>query len=137
MAEQSRQVELYSVSIVNKVGEGARLLGALRDAGVNLIAVWGYPRGAGRAQFDFIPEDGAAFVAAAKQAKLKVKKGAAFYVQGEDRRGAAADLLQKLAEKKVNVGALQGVSGGAGRYGVVVCVSNPALRKAASALGAG
>jgi len=33
MAEEVRLVEHYSASIANKVGEGARVLGALRDAG--------------------------------------------------------------------------------------------------------
>ena len=46
MAEEIRVVEHYSASILNKVGEGARVLGALRDAGVNLIAFWGYKHGA-------------------------------------------------------------------------------------------
>ena len=66
MAEEIRRVEHYSVSIPNKVGEGARVLGALRDAGVNFIAVWGYPRGVGRAQLEFIPENSSAFLAAAR-----------------------------------------------------------------------
>ena len=35
MAEEIRVVDHYSASILNKVGEGARVLGALRDAGVN------------------------------------------------------------------------------------------------------
>jgi hypothetical protein len=47
MAEEIRVVEHYSASILNKVGEGARVLAALRDAGVNLIAFWGYKHGAG------------------------------------------------------------------------------------------
>jgi hypothetical protein len=63
MAEEIRVVDHYSASIPNKVGEGARVLRALRDAGVNLIAFWGYKHGAGRAQLEFIPEDSATFVA--------------------------------------------------------------------------
>src|SRR5215469_9965721 len=51
----------------------ARVLGALRDAGVNLIAFWRYKHGPGRAQLEFIPEDGVTFVAAAKQARLKLR----------------------------------------------------------------
>ena len=51
MAEEIRLVEHYSASIVNNVGEGARVLGALRDAGVNLIAFWGYKHGARRSTF--------------------------------------------------------------------------------------
>ena len=45
MAGEIREVEHYSASILNKVGEGARVLGALRDPGVNLIAFWGYQSG--------------------------------------------------------------------------------------------
>jgi len=137
MAETIRQVEHYSASVANKVGEGARVLGALRAAGVNLIALWGYGRDTGKATLEFIPENGAAFVAAAKAAKLKLsKKQIAFHVEGEDRPGAVADLLAKLAAEKVNVGALQAVCAGAGRYGAVIFLPQAAVGKAAKALGA-
>jgi hypothetical protein len=137
MAETIRQVEHYSASVAHKVGEGARVLGALYAAGINLIALWGYPRGAGKATLEFIPEDGAAFVAAAKSAKLKIsKKQVAFYVQGDDCPGAAANLMSRLAGAKVNVGAVQAVGSGAGRYGAVIFVPQAAVRKAAQALGA-
>jgi hypothetical protein len=112
MADEARQVEHYSATIGNKVGEGARVLGALRDAGVNLIAFWGYPKGKGKAQLEFIPENGAAFAVAAKQAKLRVRKSTALYVHGDDRPGAIADILKMLAEARISVGALQAVSGG-------------------------
>lgn len=137
MAETIRQVEHYSASVANKVGEGARVLGALRSAGINLIAMWGYPRGAGKATLEFIPADGAAFAAAAKGAKLKLsKKQIAFHVEGEDRPGAIADLLAKLAAAKINVGAAQAVCAGAGRYGAVIFLPQAAVGKAAKALGA-
>ncbi len=136
MAEEVRQVEHYSALVPNKMGEGARILGALRDAGVNLIAFWGYPSGAGRARVEFIPENGAAFVAASKQAKLKLsKKSTAFYIHGDDRAGAVADILAKLAAARINVGAVQAVCGGAGRYGAIVFLPPAAVRKAAIALG--
>ena len=138
MAETIRQVEHYSASVANKVGEGARVLGALRAAGVNLIALWGYPRGAGKATLEFVPANGAAFVAAAKAARLKLsKKQIAFHVEGDDRPGAVADLLAKLAAAKVNVAALQAVGAGRGRYGAVIFLAQAAVGKAAKALGAG
>jgi len=137
MAETVRQVEHYSASVANKVGEGARVLGALQATGINLIALWGYPRGAGKATIEIIPENGAAFVAAAKGAKLKLsKKQTAFFVQGDDRPGAIADLLAKLAAAKINVGALQAVCGGSARYGAVIFLPQAAVVKAAKVLGA-
>ena len=136
MAEEIRVVDHYSASIPNKVGEGARVLGALRDAGVNLIAFWGYKHGEGRAQLEFIPEDSATLVAAAKQAKLRLRKGTALYIHGDDRPGAIADILAKLAGAHINVAAVQGVCGGGGSYGTIVFLPEAAARKAASVLGA-
>ena len=138
MAESNRQVEHYSASIANKVGEGARVLGALRGAGVNFIALWGYARVGGKATLEFIPDNGTALEAAAKGAKLKLtKKQIAFHVHGEDRPGAIADLLAKLAAAKVNVGAVQAVCAGAGQYGAVIFLPQAAVGKAAKVLGVG
>jgi hypothetical protein len=136
MAEEIRVVEHYSASIPNKVGEGARVLAALRDAGVNLVAFWGYKHGAGRAQLEFIPEDSATFIAAAKRAKLRLRKGTALYIHGDDRPGAIADILAKLARAHINVAAVQGVCGGGGSYGTIVFLPEAAARKAATVLNA-
>jgi hypothetical protein len=134
MTDETRQVEHYSATIPDKVGEGARVLGALRDAGVNLIAFWGYPSGRGKAQLEFIPENGTAFVAAAKHAKLRLRKSTALYVHGDDRPGAIADILKTLAEARISVGALQAVSSGRGTYGAVIFLPRAAARKAAAVL---
>jgi hypothetical protein len=134
MADDFRVVDHYSASIPNKVGEGARVLAVLRDSGVNLIA--GYKHGEGRAQLEFIPEDSATFVTSAKQAKLRLRKGTALYIHGDDRPGAIADILAKLAGARINVAAVQGVCGGGGRYGTIVFLPEAAARKAVSVLGA-
>ena len=136
MADDIRVVDHYSASIPNKVGEGARVLGALRDAGVNLIAFWGYKHGEGRAQLEFIPEDSTTFVAAAKQAKLRLRKSTALYIHGDDHPGAIADILAKLAGARINVAAVQAVCGGGGSYGTIVFLPEGAARKAASVLAA-
>lgn len=136
MPEEVRQVEQFPLTIANKVGEGARVLGIFRDAGVNLLAFWGYQHTATKAELIFVPENSASFAAAAKQAKLKLgKKQTAFFIQGEDRPGAAADLLAKLADAKINVGAVQAVSAGAGRFGAIIFLPAAAARKAAGILG--
>ena len=60
MADTVRKVVYFKMSVPDKAGEGARVLGALRDAGVNLLAFSGFPRGR-RAQLDLVPEDEAGF----------------------------------------------------------------------------
>jgi hypothetical protein len=136
MADTVRIVEYFYISAPNKAGEGARALTTLKDAGVNLLAFSGFPQGR-RAQMDFVPADPAAFKQAAKKAKWKVvgpKRG--FLVQGDDRVGAVADLLERLGSAKINVTAIDAVSITGGRYGAIFWVAPNDVRKAAALLGA-
>jgi hypothetical protein len=136
MADTVRLVEYFYITAPNKAGEGARALTPLKDAGVNLLAFSGFPQGR-RAQMDFIPADPATFKEAAKKAKWKVagpKRG--FLVQGEDRVGAVADLLERLGTAKINVTAIDAVSAGEGRYGAIFWVAPKDVKKAADLLGA-
>ena len=136
MADSVRVVEYFYVTAPQKPGVGAALLNELRQAGVNLLALSGFPSGRG-AQIDFIPEDGAAFRAAAKKAKWKVtgpKK--AFLLAGDDRPGAVAEVLQKLADAKINVMAVDAACAGSGRYGAILWVAPRDVPRAARTLGA-
>lgn len=136
MAETLRTVDYFYVTVPNKPGEGARTLGVLRDAGVNLLAFSGFPEGRG-AQLDFVPENPAAFRAAARAAKWKVTgPKRAFLVEGDDRVGAGAALMGKLAEAKINVTAIDAVCAGGGRYGVILWVAPRDVKRAATVLGA-
>jgi hypothetical protein len=136
MADTIRRVEYFYVQVPDKPGEGARALATLRGAGVNLLAYSGFPAGR-RAQLDFVPEDPAAFKQAARQAKWKVKgPKRGFLIQGEDRVGACAEILDKLAAAKINVTAMDAVSAGAGRYGAILWVKPAAFKKAATVLAA-
>lgn len=136
MPDTIRKVDYYYIIAPDKAGEGARVLGAIRDAGVNLRAVLAFPS-ARRTQIDVIPTDSAAFLSAAKAAKLKVSKPkTAFLVEGDDRPGAIAALLRRLGNAGVNVTATSAVCGGPGRYGAILWVKTKDLKKAAEALGA-
>lgn len=136
MADIVRKVAYFAMDVPNRPGEASRVLGALADAGVNLLAFSGFPRGR-RAQLDFIPEDVAVFKKAAKAAKIKTRpQKFGFLIQGEDRKGAVADLLKPLAEKNINVTAIDAVSAGAGRYAAILWVKPKDVNKAAKALGA-
>jgi hypothetical protein len=135
MADTVQQLDYFYVMTPNKPGEGARLLGALREAGINLLAFSGFPEGRG-SQLDFVPADPAAFRQFAKSQKWKVKgPKRAFLVSGEDRVGAVAELLRRLAEIRVNVTAIDAVCAGAGRYGAIVWVAPRDVTKTARLLG--
>lgn len=135
MADTIRVVEYFYVTVPDKPGEGARALNTLKEAGVNLLAVSGFPQGR-RVQLDVMPTDAAAFRQAAKQAKWKVvgpKRG--FLVQGDDRVGAIAELLERLATAKINITALDAVCAD-GRYGAIFWVTPKDVKKTAALLGA-
>jgi hypothetical protein len=136
MADTIRVVEYFYVMAPQKPGVGAALLAELRQAGVNLLAFSGFPSGRG-AQVDFIPEDPAAFRAAARKARWKVTgPKRALLVAGDDRPGVVAELMQKLADAKINVTALDAVCAGGTRYGAIVWVAPRDVTRAARTLGA-
>lgn len=135
MPDSIQTVDYFYIQTPNKPGEAARALQAIASAGVNLLAFSGFPAGR-RAQLDFIPADSAAFVKAARLARLKLSaRKTGFLIQGEDRVGAIADSLSKLAGAKINVTAVDAVSAGAGRFGAILWVKPPDRKRAAKALG--
>ena len=137
MANTVEQVEYYYTPVANQPGEGARVLNALKTAGVNLLAYTGFPASATRAQLDFVPSDKDAFLAAARDAGIRlVGPKVAFLLQGDDRVGAVADVLGKLAAARINVVAMNAVAAGEGRYGAILWVRPRNARRAASLLGA-
>jgi hypothetical protein len=135
MADQIRKVEYYYVTVPDRPGEGARILGVLKDAGVNLLAFHAFPA-ARRAQIDLVPEEPTALRAAARKAKIKLTgPKAAFLVEGEDRIGAVEELTRRLADAQINLTAMDAVRAGGGRYGALFWVKPRDVKKAARVLG--
>jgi hypothetical protein len=136
MAETVRTADYFYVMVPDKPGEGARVLDELKRAGVNLAAYSGFPSGRG-AQLDLVPTDPAAFRTLARQKKWKVKgPKRAFLIEGDDRIGACADVLGRLAGARINVTAMDAVAAGAGRYAAILWVKPRDVKKAATVLGA-
>ncbi|HUJ86989.1 MAG TPA: hypothetical protein VLX30_09085 [Burkholderiales bacterium] len=136
MAARIRKVDYFSTKVPNRAGAGAKLLEAMRSAGVNLLAFTGFPQRGG-AQVDFVPENSAAFRRAAKQAGLKVsERKTGFLVQGDDRVGALTGILGKLAQARIGLVALDAVTAGKGRYGAIFWVRKKDVARAARLIGA-
>ena len=129
------KLEYYSVFVPNKPGQGAHLLSAFKEAGVNFIGIWGYPVGKTKSRIDLVAEDAALLKKAAKILKIALgKKQTAFHVTGEDHPGAVAEVLAKLAAEEINVYAVQAVCAGNGRFGALIQVDQAGVRKATKAL---
>ena len=134
MADRLRKVDYFYVTVPNTAGQGSKILAGLAAEGVNLLAFSGFPSG-GKGQLDLIPENSAKFRRAAKKLKLKLsKRKTGFLLQGSDRVGAMTKTLKTLAAAKINVTALDAVTGGEGRFGAIFWVKPKKVAKAAKLL---
>lgn len=136
MSNTLRKVDYFYVTVPNTAGQGAKIMDRLAQEGVNLLAFSGFPSG-GKAQLDLMPENAAHLRRAAKKLGLKLSvKKTGFLYQGDDRVGAMTRILNKLADAKINIVAVDAVVGGKGRFGAIFWVKPKNVAKAAKLLGA-
>jgi prephenate dehydratase len=134
MADAVRKVHDYTTSVPDRPGEAFRVLQTFVCAEVDLLACVGTTRGR-RAIIDIVPGDARRFVAAARRAGLEFqRKRVGFLIQGTDRTGALAEHLQRLAERRINVTAVDGLSAGAGRWGAIIWVAEAESARAGRVL---
>ncbi len=137
MAQRVRKVNYCYVTITSRAGQGAKVLGALKDAGINLLAFSGFPSGGGKAQLDLVADRMAPIQRIARNNGWRISKNKkGFLVQGDDEVGACFRSLQKLADQKINVVAADGIAAGKGRFGMLLWVKPKDYRRAARALNA-
>ena len=134
MATIVRKTVYFSMRAPNRAGQGARLLSTLAAHGVNLLAFTGFPN-AGGAQVDFIPQDISKFSSAARKLGMKVsKRKTVFLAQGTDKAGACAAICSKLARAGINMVAMDAVTAGMGRFGVIFWVKRRDVARASRVL---
>lgn len=130
-----RKVAYAYITVASKPGEAARILEALRDANVNLLAFSGFPQGRNKAQIDVVTDDLDGLKTAATRHKWKLSRTKrAFLVQGTDEVGAALPPLAKVAAAKINVIAADAIAAGEGRFGMLFWVDSRAYNRAAKLL---
>jgi hypothetical protein len=134
MTDKIRRVDYCYVEVPDRPGEAARVLGALGEQGVSLLSMTAFPKAAGNAQIDLVAAKGDLEKAAAKAGLKLSSKKQAFFVSGPDRPGAAAEILDKLAQAKVNVTAANAACGQSG-FGMILWVKAADVEAAAKALG--
>lgn len=130
-----RKVNYAYIAVASKPGAAARILEALRDENVNLLAFSGFPQGRNKAQIDVVTDDIDGLKAVAKRHKWKLSRTKrAFLAQGTDEVGAAVPPLAKVAGAKINVIAADVVAAGEGRFGMLFWVEPRDYNRAAKLL---
>lgn len=135
MATSIRRVEYFHTTLPDRPGEAYKLLQALADQQVGLLAFQAVPVGPTHTQLTLFPEDGALLRAAAERSGMTVEgPHPALLVQGDDEVGALVGIHEKLYEAGVNVYAASAVTCGEGRFGYLVWVRPEEFDRAAAAL---
>ena len=131
-----RKVVYFSMQVPNRPGVGVEMLKSIAKGRQNLLAFTGFPNGS-KAQVDFVPARPTEFARGARKAGVKLgKRKTAFLVQGEDRVGALLRVLNKLAEARINMVAMDAVTAGNRRFGAIFWVKPKDVGRASRLLGA-
>lgn len=137
MPSTIRKVSYAYVEIPDKSGELARVLDALRDGNVNLLAFSGFPQGRAQSQLDLFTDDLNGLKTVAKQRKWKLSRiKRCFLVQATDEIGAAVPPLSAVANAGINLIASYAIAAGEGRFGMLFWVEPRDYNRAAKLLGA-
>jgi hypothetical protein len=137
MAFTIRPVEYFYATVRDELGAAYRVLSALAERGVDLLAFTAVPSGPTLAQFALFPQDPRKLAAEARVAGLALDgPHHALLVQGRDEPGALASVHERLVDAGVDVYASTGVSDGRGAFGYVVYVREDQFAKAQRALDA-
>lgn len=136
MSFSTRRIEYFYVNVRDELGVSYRILSALAERGVHLLAFTAVPSGADRAQLAIFPEDPAHLLSEARLAQIELEgPHHALLVQGDDELGGLAQVHGRLFDAGVDVYASSGVSDGRGSFGYVVYVREDQFEQAADALG--
>lgn len=136
MALKISRVEYYYVNVRDELGAGYRVLSALAERGVDLLAFTAVPSGPATAQFALFPDDPNTLLAEARAAALDLDGPYnALLVQGDAELGALAGVHERLFEANIDIYASMGVTDGRGAFGYLVYVREDQYDQAAAALG--
>ena len=135
MADRVRKVNYCYAKVSARPGQGAGVLDEIQKEGVSLLAFSGFPIGGGKAQLDLVTQDMAAVRRVARKNGWRLSKTKkAFLIQGDDRAGACHRQLQKLADQKINVTAVDAVTAGKNRWAAILWVKPKVYARAAKIL---
>ena len=137
MATRTKKVNYCYTKVPSRAGQGAKVLAALNEAGVDLLMYSGFPIGGGKAQLDFVTDDMSALRRVARREGWRLSKNKkAFLIRGDDTPGAVYRIVDRLAKAGINISAAQAITAGRKRFGMILWVNQKVYAKAARALNA-
>lgn len=130
------KVDYFYTTVKDQPGEAYKLLSALADLGVNLLAFNAIPLSSAGAQLSLFPEDSELLIDIAKRAQIILDgPNPALLIQGDDKVGVLAEIHKKLYSADINVYSAICVTTGKGTFGYLVYLRPDEYDRALSALG--
>ncbi len=105
-----RRATYIAISTEDRPGQLARFSKKVSELEVNLEAVWSFGTGRGNAEIIAIPWDPNLFKKIAREAGWAFREGACFHLSGEDRPGALAETLDRIAQEEINLHAVNAMA---------------------------
>ena len=96
----------FVISTEDRPGQLARFSKQISEHEMNLAAVWCFGTGRGNAEIIAIPIDPHHFKKVAREIQWRFREGSCFHLTGEDRPGALADTLDRIAQEGINLHAV-------------------------------
>ena len=135
MAFTIRAVDYFYANVHDDLEASYRVLAALAERGVDLLAFTAVPAGPTLAQFTLFPADPGKLSAEARSAGLALDgPHHALLVQGDDELGALARVHEQLLDAGVDIYASSGVTDSRGSFGYVIYVREDQFTQAERAL---
>ena len=129
-----KRIAVHCVDIEDKPGSLQKFLAQSGLSGVDYLCFSAFSYSDNHGRVYVSTKDPKGFEAFAKEAGIKITEAAGFIISGEDRVGAAANVLKGLAEKDI-----RGITGAAmvcdNRYHLFVVVSAKDADRAQKTLG--
>jgi hypothetical protein len=131
----AKKIVVHCVEVEDKPGGLQRLLAQAASANVDFQCFAAFSAGGGKGRIYLSAKDEGAFRTCAEKTGIKTTTAAGFIIRGDDKVGAAAEALKRLADAGIN-----GVAGAAmvcdGSYQMLVVVDAADSKAAVKALGA-
>jgi hypothetical protein len=128
-------VTAFKTSLEDRPGALLAFANEMKSKNIGLIALWGYATQQGRGELYCIAKDAEKFRKAYVPAGMPIEEHKGFFLKGADRTGALVKTLEKIAQKGVNLVAVQALAAG-GNYGSFLLVAPEDLERTAEVLGA-
>jgi hypothetical protein len=135
MPYTARSLEYFYTTLSTRTDDAFELLDNLASHDINFLAVTLVPMGPDSTQLTLFPEEASLLQSVAKRAGLALTgPHRAVLVQGDDERGALAEIHKHLHREQIEIFASNAITDGKGRFGCILYLRPEDATRAVRAL---